>query len=106
MNENKSNSNCILKGLFEIKMVDDSNYKFNINNPKYYDLKLNVIVELENILMIIEIQSILFSFLKSKKLSLHLYNISRIKNFVDYTVQFIENQPTLGSLMIGYANSS
>jgi hypothetical protein len=110
MNENKlkSNSSCIFKGIVRIKngFIDDENYKFNINNPKYCDLKLNVIVEIKNILMIIEMQFILLSFLKSKKLSHNLYNITRIKSFIDFTFSFMNNQPTLNSLMIGFARSS
>ena len=84
VNDNKPNSSCIFKSIVRIKngFIDDSNYKFDNSDPKYCDLKVNVIVEVKNILMIIEIQFILLSFLKSKKLSHNLYNISRIKSLL------------------------
>jgi hypothetical protein len=108
INKNGSNSSCIFKGIVRIKngFIDNDDYKFNINNPKYCDLKLNVIIFIKNILMIIEIQFILLSFLKSKKLSHNLYNITRIKSFIEFTSSFINNQSTLNSLMIGFARSS
>jgi len=64
---------------------------------------VNVLVEVNNILMIIEMQFILLCFLKSKKLSHNLYNITRIKDFIQYSVDFISSQPSLNSLFLGCA---
>jgi len=85
---------------------DANGYTFEINNPKYCDLKVNVLVEVRNVLMIIEMQFILLCFLKSKKFSHNLYNITRIKDFVEYSVDFIEHQPSLNSLFLGCAVSN
>jgi len=53
-NQYKFNLNCIFKRIVRIKngCIDDENYKFDINNPKYYHLKSNVLVHVSNNLII------------------------------------------------------
>ena len=80
--------------------------KFDMNHPKYKDIKLNILIEIENILTIIEIQFILTPFLKSKKLSHNLCNIIRIKHFISYSNSFIEYQPSIDSIFLNSARTS
>ena len=56
--------------------------------------------------MIMEIQFILLSVLKSKKYSHKLYNITRMKDIVDFTNSFIQYQPSLETILLNCTKRS
>src|SRR5947199_10603366 len=98
---------CIFKSIIRIKNgFNDKEQKFNIENPKYCDIKCNILIEMDNIIIIMETQFILSCLLKSKKYSHKLYNITRIKDIVDYTYSFIEYQPPLESILLNCVKKS
>ena len=110
INQNKNNNNCLFKGIIKIKNgfieKDENGDYFDFNHPTYKDIKLNILIEIHDILTIIEMQFILTPFYKSKKISHNLYNISRIKQNIQYSNSFIQFQPSIDSILLNSSITS
>ena len=68
--------------------------------------KCNILIEINNIIIIMEIQFILTCFKNSKSLSHKLYNITRMKEIIDFTYSFIQYQPSINSILLNSSITS
>ena len=82
INNQSNNGNIVkiarIKNMFRTKLIDNVSKKYN-----YCDIKINVIIEYNNICLIGEVQFLLKFMLKVKTMGHSLYNVKRRKDFMN-----------------------